>query len=105
MRTVETTAVVTAEHTVTVQLPADFPTGLCTVAIAARGESVGDELPLGLSKIETGPWPDGFTVSREQIYDDLKIPIIWAEWPGHDAKLNDPTCTFRREDIYGDDGR
>jgi hypothetical protein len=27
-------------------------------------------LPLGLTPIDVGPWPEGFTVSREQIYGD-----------------------------------
>lgn len=74
MRTVKTTAVVTAEHTVTVQLPADFPVGLCTVVVAERPVAL---VPIDISGLELdlpfhnpGPWPAGFTVSREQIYDD-----------------------------------
>jgi len=71
MRTIETTAIVTAERTVTVQLPADFPVGLCTVVVAeTNGTSTEDELPFGLTRIETGSWPEGFTASREQIYGD-----------------------------------
>ena len=27
-------------------------------------------LPFNLIPIDTGPWPEGFTASREQLYDD-----------------------------------
>jgi len=66
--------VVTAERNVTVQLPADFPVGLCTVVIAERPRPL---TPVDISKImlnlpvhDCGPWPKGFTASREQIYDE-----------------------------------
>ena len=77
MRTIETTAVVTPEHTITVQLPPDIPPGPCQVVVvvdptndqpAARPKSADWLLDLPIHDV--GPWPEGFTVSREQIYDD-----------------------------------
>jgi hypothetical protein len=28
-----------------------------------------------------------------------------VNWPAHNVGLSDPAMTFRREDLYGDDGR
>lgn len=73
MRTIETTAVVTPERTVTVQLPADFPPGPCRVVVIPAPPSApdgGESIPLDLPIRDLGPWPEGFTVSREQIYGD-----------------------------------
>jgi hypothetical protein len=75
MRTIETTAVVTPEHTLTVQLPADIPPGTRRVVVVV----------------------DAPPVQRPQPFT--------AGWPKYDAALTDPLCTFRREDLYGDDGR
>jgi hypothetical protein len=81
MRTIETTDVVTPDHTITEQLPADVPAGQCKVVVVV--ESIpqlvspppAGPLPLGLTPIdlpvrEGGSWPEGFTVRREQIYGD-----------------------------------
>lgn len=35
--------------------------------------------------------------------DDEADPLAWP--PPHDVGLTDPDFTFRREDLYGDDGR
>jgi hypothetical protein len=65
--------VVTAEHTLTIQLPPDIPPGDCRVVVV----------------LENG-----------------KPPVLpWTEWKPHNVGLVDPTNTFRREDMYGDDGR
>ena len=76
MRTIETTAVVTPEHTITVQLPPDIPPGSHRVVVV----------------IERNGAPAPPTVS-------------WREWTPHDTGPVDPANTFRREDLYGDDGR
>ena len=75
MRTIETTGVVTAEHTITLKLPDDFPEGECQVVVVAseakppaRKLNWADLPPLQM--LDIGPWPEGFTVSREQIYGD-----------------------------------
>jgi hypothetical protein len=82
MRTIETTAVVTPDRTITVQLPADVPAGQCRVVVVVEPipqssppPPVPGALPLGLTPIDLpvrdgGPWPEGFTVRREQIYGD-----------------------------------
>ena len=74
MRTIETTAVVSADHTMTLAVPADLPPGPCRVVVvvapaeAERPPKAG--LLFGLQPVDIGPWPEGFTVSREQIYGD-----------------------------------
>ncbi len=75
MRTIETTAVVTPSHSMTIQVPADIPAGLHRVIVVV-------ESPPPLQKT---PFTDG--------------------WPKYDVTLTNPNDTFRREDIYGDDGR
>ena len=74
MRTIETTGVVNADHTITLQLPAEFPEGECLVVVTSQA---------------TPP----------------KVKINWTEWPAHDLVMVNPNDTFRREDMYGDDGR
>ena len=75
MRTIETTAVVTPEHTLTIQLPADVPPGTHRVVLV----------------IENGEPP--------------RTASLWKDWKPHEVGLVDPNFTFRREDLYGDDGR
>lgn len=71
MRTIETTAVVGADHTITLKLPDDVPEGTVKVVVTLPG-----------------------TVTSK-----------WADWPAHHLELLNPNETFRREDMYGDDGR
>jgi hypothetical protein len=76
MRTIETTAVVTPEHTITVQLPPDVPPGPCQVVVV-----VGTA---------------GLPVHRA-----TGQPLVFSNYP---VRLATDT-TFRREEMYGDDGR
>jgi hypothetical protein len=77
MRAVTATAVVRQDHTLTVQVPADVPPGEHEVVVVLH------EVP-----------------AREQ------RGFCLADWPPpHDVGPADPTCTYRRENIYGDDGR
>ena len=71
MRTIETTGVVTPDHTITLQLPDDVPAGSCKVVVSFA-EEVAPERPLtaNWTMLEIEAWPEGFTVSREQIYGD-----------------------------------
>lgn len=76
MRTIETVATVTPEHTLTIQLPPDVPPGDCRVVVVIENGSPAEEvksLPFGIRP--------------------------------YNVALVDPTNTFRREDLYGDDGR
>jgi hypothetical protein len=75
MRTIETTAVVTPEHTITVQLPPDIPPGSHRVVVV-------------IERNGTAPPP----------------VVSWREWAPHNTGPVDPANTFRREDLYGDDG-
>ena len=74
MRTIETTGIVTPEHTITLTLPDDFPAGECQVVVSSEakppenGVNRADLPPLQMLEIDH--WPEGFTVSREQIYGD-----------------------------------
>lgn len=77
MRTIETTAVVTASHTMTIQVPADVQPGTHRVVVVVETNDPPAQAP------------------RQK----------WADWPAYDVTLTDPNCTFRREDLYGDDGR
>lgn len=70
MRTIETTAVVTPDHTITVQLPADVPVGQCRVVVVVDTPAGERPFPYNLPVYDVGPWPEGFTVRREQIYGD-----------------------------------
>lgn len=76
MRTIETTAVVSADHTMTLQVPADIPAGACKVVVVVDAA----DSPRAAQR-------------------------PWAEWPAHNVTLTDPTNTFRREDLYGDGDR
>ncbi len=75
MHAIETTAVVTAEHTVTVELPPEIEPGEYELVLVVR---TGKRKPPSLS---------------------------FADWPPHVNALVDPTRTFRREELYGDEGR
>jgi hypothetical protein len=74
MRTIETTAIVTADHTITVKLPDDIPPGECQVILVFnRNESKPHDALTSFRNWPShnlGPWPEGFTASREQIYGD-----------------------------------
>lgn len=74
LRTIETTALVGADHTITVKLPDDVPQGLCEVVVTVKDPVV-------------------------------KERVNWLALPPLDLVMRNPHDTFRREDIYGDEGR
>ena len=76
MRTFVVDGVVRADHTLIVQVPADIPPGRHEVVIV---------------------FSDNDAVARQDQFT--------ANWPVHPVGLVDPTMTFRREDLYADDGR
>ena len=76
MRTLTTTAVISADHTLTVEVPADIPPGARQVVIVLE---------------------DAAVTSNKSAH--LELP------PPHPVAPADPTGTYRREDLYGDDGR
>ena len=76
MRTLNTTAIVSPNHTLTVQVPADITPGVHEVVVLIQ---------------EPAPLPQSSGLFRD--------------WPPHEVGLVDHSMTFRREDMYGDDGR
>lgn len=75
MRALTVTAVVRPDHTLTVQVPADIPPGVRTAVVVLEDAN------------ETSPRPASLTFHP------------------HPVGPVDPSCTYRREDMYGDDGR
>lgn len=75
MRAVTATAVVQPDHSLTLQLPADIQPGLRTVVVVLE-----DPLPVCPAD---------------------RVPTLTP----HPVGPADPACTYRREDLYGDDGR
>jgi hypothetical protein len=77
MRALTVTTLVRADHTLTVQVPADIPPGVHQVVVVLGEETRGSQ-------------PEPF----------------FANWPPpHNVGPADPTCTYRREGMPGDDGR
>ncbi len=75
MRAVTATAMVRSDHTLLVPIPADIPPGVRTVVVVLADAG------------ETLPEP---------------LPLQFCPHPVGPAN---PACTYRREDIYDDDGR
>ena len=72
MRVLTTSAVVSGDHQMTIQVPADVPCGVQQVVVVLEAPS-GTLAPVADWKLpvhDVGPWPAGFTVSREDIYGD-----------------------------------
>jgi hypothetical protein len=78
MKTIETLACVTDDHRLLV------------------------EIPLGENWL---PGPRRIVVVLENELADVSRKSVVGSWGKYDSELTDPTNTFRREDIYGDDGR
>ena len=71
MKTIETTAVVTTNHVLTINVPSDVVPGEHRVVV------VIDEIPETIEPHTTelpthdlGPWPAGLSLRREDMYDD-----------------------------------
>ena len=69
MKTIQTTIVVDEEGKATIQLTPDVTPGLHQ-AVVVIDEPLGSRAPLTFSAHDVGPWPEGFTVRREEIYGD-----------------------------------
>jgi hypothetical protein len=76
MRALTATAIVRPDHVLTVQMPTDVAPGAHQVVV----------------------------VLQEGAPAEQKGELL-ENWPAHDAQLVNPHMSFRREDIYGDDGR
>jgi len=78
MRTIETTATVTPGGTLTMQIPPDIQPGEHRVVVVIEERPVAPE-------------------TKEE-----RLPLKFAAYP---VGLAAEDFTFRREDLYGDDGR
>ncbi len=79
MRTIQTTATVNADHTVTLKLPDDIPPGERKFVVVVEAAERRTRRP--------------------------KKKLGWNDWPAHEGRVVDPNCTFSREELYGEDGR
>jgi hypothetical protein len=72
MRTVETVATVTPEGTLTVQVPPDVPPGAHRVVVVIEEEPAWGEKtpPFDFPVDDWGPWPEGLSLRREDMYGD-----------------------------------
>jgi hypothetical protein len=73
MRAVTTTAIVHADHTLTMRVPPDILPGVHEIVIVINSatssqRAVPTEWRLPVRNV--GPWPEGFTCRREDIYGD-----------------------------------
>ncbi len=75
MRTFETTGFVTPDHTITLKLPDDVPAGILKLIVVLSGQQ-----------------------------PDVKPPFAWNQLPTYDLEFADDIGTFRREEMYGDEG-
>lgn len=72
MRTIETTATVTSDGKMTVQVPPDIPEGEHRVVVVIEEPPVKKEKrpPLDFPVISVGSWPENLSLRREDMYDD-----------------------------------
>ncbi len=69
MRTMEATILVDADHRATLQLPPDVEPGTHRIVVVIE-EPTRKRARLTFSAHHTGPWPEGFSVRREELYGD-----------------------------------
>ncbi len=71
MKTIETTIQVDDEGKATIRLPSDMKAGAYRAVLVIEGPvRPATRPPLTFSAHDVGPWPEGFTVRREDIYGD-----------------------------------
>jgi hypothetical protein len=70
MKTIETTATVSAEGTLTVQVPSDIPPGEhCVVLVIEEQLRPVEQHPsLDFPVDDWGAWPESLSLSREDMY-------------------------------------
>jgi hypothetical protein len=69
MRTIETTIELDDQRKATIRFPAALAPGPHRVVLVIDEPPVACT-PLTFSAHDVGPWPEGFTVRREEIYGD-----------------------------------
>jgi hypothetical protein len=71
MKTIETTIQVDPQGMAAIRVPADLAPGpYRAVIVIETSEADSARAQLIFSAHDVGPWPEGFTVRREEIYGD-----------------------------------
>ena len=72
MRTIETTATVTNDGKLTIQIPPDIEPGEHKVVIVIEEQPIRKETrpPLDFPVMSVGSWPENLSLRREDMYDD-----------------------------------
>jgi hypothetical protein len=72
MKTIEATATVTLDHTLTVRVPVDLEPGKHRVVVIVDERPVQEPpaAALDLPTLKVGPWPENLSLRREDLYDD-----------------------------------
>ena len=72
IKTIETTATVSAGGTLTVQVPPDIRPGDHRVVLVIEEEPAGEgeAYPFDFPVDDWGPWPEGLSLRREDMYGD-----------------------------------
>lgn len=72
MKTIETDAVVTVDGHLTLDIPVNAAPGQYRVLVVLEEQFISkpERPPLDLPVDDLGPWPEGLTLSREEMYGD-----------------------------------
>lgn len=72
MKTVETTATVGSDGTLTARVPPEVPPGRHRVVVLIEEEPAEEEKrpALEIPVYDLGPWPEGLSLRREDMYGD-----------------------------------
>lgn len=72
MKTIETTANVSEEGLITLQVPPDVPRGVCRVVVTIETRDSGSPVrkPFVFPVDDYGPWPEDLSLRREDMYGD-----------------------------------
>jgi hypothetical protein len=71
LRTIETTATVSTDGMLTARVPPEVPPGEHRVVLTIQDEPAPEEAePFDFPVHDVGPWPEGLSLRREDMYDD-----------------------------------
>ena len=72
MRTIETTATVTNNGKLTIQIPPDIEPGEHKIVIVIEEQPIRKETrpPLDFPVMSVGSWPENLSLRREDMYDE-----------------------------------
>jgi hypothetical protein len=71
MKTIQTRVVVEPGHTITLHLPDDIEPGAYQVTLVIDDQPIGPKSDFSdFPVIDVGPWPEGLSLRREDMYGD-----------------------------------